>query len=350
VKVLLLPADKSGCAYYRIDEPTRAIRDAGFDIEIEIDNGLDVDAERTGDTTTLHSVDPHGADVVVFQRPTNFVFLDAMRYLQSRGVACVVEIDDLMHGVSTSHAGHKAIVEEEAADRIHACAREADLVTCTTPALAKEYARHGRVAVVPNAIPRRVAELPPAYEQDDHMVSIGWTGSVYTHPHDLQVIGTGLRTALDRTTHQSMFSILGQARGARERLGLRHVVTEVPWLPDVDEYLRTIGEIFDIGLAPLRDDRFNRSKSWLKPLEYAARGIFPVRSPIVEYDRLGIGWRAKSPKDWAAGITKAAQSTQYRREAASLARDKVLASHLTEHTAERWVAAWQQAADIRTRV
>lgn len=349
MKVLLLRADQSGCAYYRMIEPARAIREAGIDIEIEIDDGLDVDGERAGGSTSLHSVDPHGADVVVFQRPSNMMMLDAIRLLQVKGVACVVEIDDLFHAVSNAHAGHGGIIEDKAADRILDCAQQADLVTVTTKALARFYGRKTNVHIIPNAIPRRIAELPPAYLRGPEAITVGWTGSVFTHPHDLQEMGTGLRTALDRSQGKARFIILGQSMGAQERLGLASPPAEYPWLPDVDHYLQTVGREFDVGLAPLRDDKFNAAKSWLKPLEYAARGVYAIRSPTYEYTSLGIGRYCKNAKDWAIQITKAVQDPLMRGEYAEKMRDRVLDAHLTEHTAELWVAAWREALDIRAR-
>jgi hypothetical protein len=349
VKALLLPVDNSGCGYYRMHEPARAIRESGADIEMEFDSGLDVDGERTQGVTVLHSVNPHGADVVVFQRPTNMLNLDAMRMLQARGIACVVEIDDLMHGVSNAHAGYKGIIKDGAAHRVLQCAREADWVTVTSPALAREYGQHGRVSVIPNAIPRRIAELTPAYERPFRTLTVGWTGSVFTHPHDLQEVGTGLQTALTRSEGALRFAILGQAYGARERLGLGSDPIEYPWNASVDAYLESVGQLFDIGIAPLRDDKFNKSKSWLKPLEYAARGVYVIRSKVDEYERLGIGWRARSPKDWAQGITRAASDMDHRWVQTAINRETVLQKHLTEHTADLWLTAWRNALDQRAR-
>jgi hypothetical protein len=150
------------------------------------------------------------------------------------------------------------------------CARAADLVTTTTPALLEEYAPRGSGVVVPNAIPRRIAELPPAYEREPDVVTVGWTGNVLNHPYDLQEMGSGLQQSLDRTRGRSRFLILGQKWDARERLRLPEEPLEHPWIHDVDLYTSTVGQVFDVGIAPLRIDRFNTCKSWLKNLEYAA--------------------------------------------------------------------------------
>jgi hypothetical protein len=221
------------------------------------------------------------------------------------------------------------------------------MVTVSTPALLDEYAPHGRGMVIPNAVPRRTAELPPAYEREPDVVTIGWTGNVLVHPYDLQEMGSGLQQALDRTKGKSQFVVLGQKWDARQRLLLSEEPSEVLWKREVDDYVAAVGELFDVGIAPLRLDRFNNAKSWLKPLEYSARGVFCVRARTSEYERLGLGLPARSAKDWAKWLLVGVEDADRRRELAAAARDKVLAGHLTEHTAEHWVDAWRRARTNR---
>lgn len=273
--------------------------------------------------------------------------LQCLRILQAQGVAVVMETDDLLSAVAFGTPGHDALVRKGLAARAAEAAREADWVTATSPALVGEYARHGRGSVVPNAVPRRIAELAPAYERVVEPVTIGWSGSVYGHPYDLQELGSGLEQALAATTGRSRFLVLGQKGDMRTRLGMAEEPEEVLWKPDVDTHLAAVGELFDIGIAPLRIDRSNTAKSWLEVLEYSARGVCSVRSPSAEYERLGIGWRARSARDRAQGLTKAVQDPVWRREQARAAHQQVLDRHLTEHTVPLWVAAWERAAEHR---
>jgi hypothetical protein len=349
--VLLSNTVYAGSRYYRVDEPARAVGEADLGITVQVQRGLRTRMiQRAGDDRlTVGSVDAEGADVVVLQLPKTVEMLQCLRLLQDQGVAVVVEIDDLFSAVPFGHSAHQTLAQGGAGRIPLIAAREADLVTVSTPALLTEYARHGRGAVVPNAVPRRTAELPPAYERQADTVTIGWSGSVATHPYDLQVMESGLQQALDRTRGRSRFVILGQAMDARERLHLPEEPTEILWVKDVDGYVRSVGELFDIGIAPLREDRFNTAKSWLKVLEYAARGVFAVRSPTAEYERLGLGRRARVPRDWASFITGAVQDNDRRREQAAADREVVLARHLTEHTAEYWADAWRRARENRTR-
>ena len=351
MKVLLSHTLFRGSEYHRITEPARAAQAADPGLTIEVNRGLATrmtQAPGGGAQTVVH-VDAQGADVVVMQLPKTEAMLQCLRQLQAQGVAVVVEMDDDLSAVPFGHRGHAALVRSGAADLARQCAREADLVTVSTPALLKVYAPHGRGAVVPNAIPRRIAELPPAYERHPDVLTVGWTGSAVTHPYDLQVMESGLEQALECTRGRSRFAILGQADQAQSWLRLTEAPVEMPFVHDVDGYLAAVGERFDVGVAPLRIDRFNTSKSWLKVLEYSARGVFAVRSPSAEYERLGLGMRAKRPRDWAQMVGRALEDADHRREVAAANRERVLAGHLTEHTAELWVTAWRRARDNRSR-
>jgi hypothetical protein len=351
VNVLLCTTVFTGSKYHRMAEPARAVQEAGLGIEVMVSHGISTTmVQRPGDTElSVGSVDARGADVVVLQLPKTVAMLQVLRLLQEQGVAVVVEIDDAFSAVPFGHSGHAALVRGGMDKVVLTCAREADLVTVSTPALLTEYAARGHGVVVPNAIPRRIAELPPAYDRDPATVSVGWTGTVGTHPYDLQVMESGLQQALDRTRGRSQFKVLGEAANARQLLRLTEDPVAVPWIREVDEYLGFMGEQFDIGIAPLRDDRFNECKSWLKVMEYAARGVYAVRSPSREYERLGLGRRAKAPRDWATLIAGGVQRPDQRREMAAADREAVLARHLTEHTAELWAGAWRQARENRTR-
>jgi len=352
MNVLLCTTVFAGSLYHRMAEPARAVQEADLGIQVTVQRGLTTtmvpDPANPAGPMVVRDVDAQGADVVVMQLPKTQEMLDCLRLLQAQGVAVVVELDDHLTALPPGHQGHEILVRRGVGRIAEACAREADFVTVSTPHLLREYGPRGHGMVVPNAIPRRIAELPPAYEREPDVVTVGWTGTVGTHPYDLQEMGSGLQQALDRTRGRSRFAIMGQAGDARGRLRLTEDPVEYPWVLEVDGYATALGELFDVGIAPLRIDTFNNCKSWLKVLEYSARGVFAVRAPSAEYERLGLGYRAKRPRDWATGLTRAIEDADWRREQAAANRDQVLAHHLTEHTAELWATAWRRARDIRT--
>lgn len=343
MKILMHPVDRDGCGFHRMTEPARAVREQfGDRVEIDVRYTMDVIPNGAGG---LGKVDLHGADVVVIQRPEKWEWLDYMRLAQHQGAAVVVEVDDLLSAVPVAHLGFKEIRRGHLDQLLAQACREADLVTASTPRLLAEYARHGRGVVIPNAIHRRFVELPPAYERTPEAVSVGWTGAVSTHPYDLLEIGPGLATALYQTGGHARFKVWS-VRGVAEQTGV-NALQLLSWERDPGKFLTSLGRELDVGLAPLRDDRFNRAKSWLKPIEYAARGVLPLHSGIGEYARAGVGLPARRTRDWVKLITRAIENPDWRREYAADAHAEVFNRHLTEHTAPQWLAAWHAAADER---
>lgn len=113
---------------------------------------------------------------------------------------------------------------------------------------------------------------------------------ITTHPDDLQI----LSRALPRTPTKE-FTIVGPKpeerwgglpRAARLTGNVPvHFTGSVPFV----DWFQALQDNLDIGLAPLETNRFNQSKSWLKPLEYAACGIPCLTSDHAEYTALGVG-------------------------------------------------------------
>jgi len=85
-------------------------------------------------------------------------------------------------------------------------------------------------------------------------------------------------------------------------------IKQIPWLP-VGEYLRTIMSIQPhIGICPLEDNIFNRSKSNMKWLEYTAVGAVTVASNVLPYREVitsgvnGVLVDGQRQRDWYHAI------------------------------------------------
>jgi len=76
------------------------------------------------------------------------------------------------------------------------------------------------------------------------------------------------------------------------------------WSKDLFDYYRAID--FDIGLAPLVPSQFNRSKSAIKALEYAALGIPVIASDLAPYQPFVIdgvtGFLVSKDHEWEARL------------------------------------------------
>jgi hypothetical protein len=110
--------------------------------------------------------------------------------------------------------------------------------------------------------------------------------------------------------------------------------------------------LFGIGVAPLADTRFNRAKSRLKPLEYAALGVPWVGSPLPDYvalHRQGCGLIADRPRAWEGILRRLARNASQRREL-SLAGREVAARNTIEDHARDWLDAWLHALTLLDRL
>lgn len=383
-RVQVHAADEGGCGHYRLIWPGEAAIAAGADVELVLPDSpaaaitcnLSLEAlarghRRPGSIKVLPET-----DVIVLQRPLTEQLVHVIRGLQSAGIAVIVEVDDDFSAIDPLNVAWPAVQPRLSPRRnfrhLEVACQLADLVTVTTPALAARYGRHGRVRIIPNHVPRRYLYLERRLEAD--RLRVGWSGSIDTHPHDLQVTRGAVARTLD--AHDLTFHLIGSGRvPAVDELGRPQVdehgapvqVTDYRvvrnlhladgttfahtggWL-HLEQYPHAIAEL-DIGIVPLAPSVFNEAKSWLKGLEYAALGVPFIASPTGPYralHALGAGRLAERPRQWEAELRRLITSATAREELAADGRD-VAARHTIEGNVEQWVDAWHSAAELAAR-
>ncbi len=349
MRVRLFPADAGGVGTYRLAWPGQVLADLGYEVSVEaVGTTLQTVCRDLPDGTveTVAAVDP-GCDVVVLQRTLRTDLLDVIAALQEIGVAVVLEVDDHFGALHPTNPAHAALVHDDpdgpkATALREACAL-ADLVTCTTPALAAYYAPHGRVRVIPNYVRRSWLSIDHARHSGP--VRVGWTGTLATHARDHGSTLAPVRRLVE-SDDVEFVSIGGQAL-------LDHYLidgTSIPWADlQTEEYPRAVGSL-DVGIVPLKLTRFNEAKSWIKGLEYAACGVAFVASPTPAYreldERYGIGLLARLPGEWTRHLERLVRSTTYREGIAAKNRARVERLILEDHVGEWW-DAWSLALEHR---
>jgi hypothetical protein len=290
------------------------------------------------------------ADVMVLTRIIAGSLADMIPLIQREGIAVVVDIDDdYRHLPPMMEARHKIQPGQNPyynwRHAARAC-RLADMVTCSTDRLLS-WAPHGRGAVLQNSVPTRYLTIKG---QKDGK-TVGWSGSAASHPGDLQATRGGVARALAEVDGQ--FMVVGPRAGVRQALELG----EEPHATGVVEHMRFAFKVaeFDVGIAPLSDNRFNEAKSWLKPLQYAALGIPFVASPTIEYSKFAINLPAGSyglarpkGKDWYREVVRLLRMSQDERDVlGNQLREYTFKHHTVEETSWKWLLAWRAAADHR---
>lgn len=348
--VVVYPADLGRCGH-RLIWPAQALIDQGADVRLvapdaESDAQLRASFRRYDDGhRELEDVDDPEADIVVFQRPLQRTLADAIPILQAKGIRVVVEIDDDFTTISSRNVSwadcHPRNHPDRNWDHLARACRTADLVTVTTPALARRYGGHGRVAIIPNHVPASYLAIEP--EPHDGVI-VGWAGSINTHPNDLQVTRGGVARAIEATG--ASFAVIGVGTGVQRALSLREPPAASGWLP-LERYPEAVAQL-DVGIVPLEPTAFNEAKSSLKMTEYSALGVACVASPtgpnVEMARRLGVPIATRG-REWEREVRRLVSEPDYRETAKCRARE-VMRGWTVEANCEQWWEAWRSARSV----
>jgi glycosyltransferase involved in cell wall biosynthesis len=367
MRVFAYPADQGGCGRYRVIWPAQALQAQGLDVVIAPAEGkipaLMVDQEesvrvgpepwmlkrrKVGRVVGVEMLD---CDVVVLQRPLQRDLVDAIPHIQRQGVAVVVEVDDDFTCIPPGNPAfkhcHPTANPERNWHHLMRAIRMADLVTVSTPALAIRYG-HPRTRVLRNCVPESFLKVQREAVLEANSwepgLRVGWTGTPSTHQNDLEEMGD-IGSHLGGATFRAVGS-----KATLAQLGVEGEVLE--WIENPDRYAQAVASL-DVGLAPLKDTAFNRAKSWLKPLEYAALGVAFLCSPLLEYSdlarllgSLAVEPTCRKPREWGRKLHMVIEDDKTRQEMQEAGR--AAAENLTyERRCHQWAEAWQEAHRVR---
>lgn len=345
MRILLSAAEEGGCGLYRIKAPYDALKAQGVDVTYDLAaSSITCILDREGN---VRSVRPLEYDVVVFQRPMSRRSYQMIAAIQAQGIAVVVELDDDIWHIDPQNVFHyewqPSNNRESNYTHLAKAVNHADLVTVSTPELAR-VVPNKKVRVLRNMVPEWYLSLEPdSFEKDG--LSVVWTGQAETHPLDLNACSDGVVRAVRRAG--AVFVGVG-SEATGKHLGFNDGETLFsPWI-DLANYPAAV-KSHDVGIAPLRDTVFNRSKSYLKGLEYAALGLAFVGSPLPEYRQLafeGVGEIANSRHDWYMKLYRLLTDEPYRAEKVECGLD-FARRNTYEANAHLWVEAWEKAVKNR---
>lgn len=285
LKILSLPVGMDACSYYRIKKPFQGIEE----IEPGTTHIIDV---RKDDTAAL----PHifAAADVIFMRPgaeNGYRMIKNMKGVDIKA-KIVLDIDDNVdeisplsqfyaeYGLSEATYDGKPLWKHgengfdlqknfERVNSLHEMMREVDLITTTTPTLAKYASKFNKnVYVNRNTIDRSV------WWRVNHKINkplkVLWHGSP-SHYEDWEEI----RKPINKLMGEFDFELylLGSAYKGLFKKKYLDRVRVYPWTPFEAHSYRCIALAPDMAIIPLVDSEFNRNKSSIKWLEMSAMGI-----------------------------------------------------------------------------
>jgi glycosyltransferase involved in cell wall biosynthesis len=313
-----------GCGHYRIAIPMFGLSQLGH-------------TAATGLGTDLPLVP--GMQVVVGQRivqPERAQLWHALAAVRGRDYAMVFEIDDDLWNLDPANPHAPRYNNAEARALLSAAVSAADAVTTTTEALADVLARHHpSVQVLPNCVD---ASLMAHDRPRRDRLTIGWAGGE-SHRGDFTAVANELKSFLRRNPDVDLHFVGGHHGDLLGRPAARHS----PGSNNLTEYHHLFD--FDIALAPLASNSFNRAKSDVKILEYAALGIPVVASdfgPYAESVQHGVtGFLVRHPHEWAKYLRALVADEAMREEMGTAARAWA-ATRTIQANAWRWEETYRK--------
>jgi len=252
---------------------------------------------RTISLTNIHRLKQivmREADVLVMNNICDADLLPVIRDRKASGKLTVYELCDDLDEIPPSNPVREFYARTSNLLLIKRLAHYCDALQFSSTELMKKYGYlNPNRAVFPN----HILEFPPERGlRPGGAVAVGWGGSI-GHLHDMERIA-------DR---------LIQWIAARENVCLHLMCGEQIWrlfdrLPgdrkkryptgSRQDYYSFVSQL-DIGIAPLEDTPFNRSRSDVKFLEYAVHGVVPVVQATgpylisVQHGRTGFLYRSR---------------------------------------------------------
>lgn len=303
-----------GAGWYRLGLPGKALRGQGFDV-VEGTLVWSASAKRFGvrpwPAADEEAVIVWDLDLVVLQRWMFASVAVETATARRSGQVIVQDVDDHFWALDPKNRAYFTTDARrnpgENRDHYLAAVTAASAVTVSTPHLADAVRRLGvrvPVHVLPNHVEveafRQVREERPQRPSP----VLGWVGATAWRSGDVETLRGILGPVLDRHDLRAFHG--GHLEGPLEstfayQAGIAPERVAVEGMHPIDTYPSLFGGL-DVGLVPLRDVAFNRAKSWIKGLEYAAAGVPFVAADLPEYVRLqaahGIGRVARRPRDW----------------------------------------------------
>jgi glycosyltransferase involved in cell wall biosynthesis len=276
VKLGFILEPEAANSLYRVIFPMRALERRGHSVLWPANLQRDLPLAGLLDCDLVHC----------FRRPDRAADL---KRLAARGVAISVDNDDDLSATDVSSTSPNRSVRgargrlenvKKFSDLLM-LARHADLVTTPSPVLAGKYSDAGaqHVRVIENYLDE--GWMHGYGQRTKHAgVVVGWVAAK-EHERDLQEVSIvdAISRLLNRYSQLRVITIGSRLPLQSPRYEFRR---EVPFV----DLTRVAGEL-DIGIAPIADTAFNRSRSNVKLKEYAAGGAAWLASNVGPYRGLG---------------------------------------------------------------
>jgi glycosyltransferase involved in cell wall biosynthesis len=284
---------------------------------------------------------------IYIQRTHDWESFYLLERAKKAGKRIVYDLDDDIFNIDKDNPASRLIGRDEQMAAV-ACMKLADGVTTTTSTLANVIrgATEGVDAtIIPNAVNPDDGWLPtPLTGSQDGFKRIFWQGGE-SHGEDWLECVDAVDAVMNERKDVRLV-ILGYLSQVLYRyINLPSWKGKVEFLEfrDPETYFKIMKFVrAEVGLAPLKDTPFNRSKSELKFLEYSAMGIPTVASDVKPYADIITheenGFIATSSNEWYNSIITCLDDKKKRFPMIAAARTTIKEGYDIREMAKVWKA------------
>ena len=307
IKILALSQENSGSKYHRIDMVVEQLNEKIVKLSEEEEGVLKFELQKVpkGELADLSG----DFDILFFGWGVNNKVTE-LADLQSKGKKIIYDIDDYWE-FSIENPHYKDYIKRgRAANMVKRFLLNSDVVITSTLELAKKCSNYNpNVMTIPNFIP-----LEGQFSREEGEYNIPLKVCLYgsvSHIPDWKLLkGAINRIAKNKKLAENCeFYLCGYAEGGvweeilsmfKKKKNLK-VFTKSP-LP-VKEYMSLLDGM-NVCLMPLEDIEFNYTKSSLKQLECAIKGVIPLGSRIYTIKEMQGVLIADSPLEYESQLKK----------------------------------------------
>lgn len=287
-KIMAIPGDVWACGHYRIMEPYGKLASQEHEnLEFEV-----YDFNKNNDVLAddlLRFLSKY--DAILFQRVFDPTILSIMAALKAIGKTKVyMEIDDDLYNISQDSPAWNTWRKGGQALAVFSKALEiADAVHVSTPELVNAYyGRNKNFEIFYNAIdvtnPKYDLTKKARQQLPQDKTVVMWAGSS-THLDSIKEIRSAFKGVFENRPN-AIFAVCSNP----EFLQMMEIPEEQKFFINpvtVDKFFPIPGA-GDIGLSPVKLNKFNDSKSELKCLEHGIWKVPVISSPAAPYNRFNI--------------------------------------------------------------
>jgi len=266
------------------------------------------------------------------------------------GIPVVLDLDDYLIGLPADHPDRKwSPFAFELPALLHAmmCV---DAITVTTPTLKNVVDQYNKnVFVLPNFLDDSVWNFTtkPFRGKQSH-VQIAFIGTP-SHQPDLNGIADSLHILVEKFGEKISFLFYGP-NIPDALIGLPNVHRKASMTYEYAQFAMDVRSVSaDIAIAPLNDSLFNRCKSPIKYMEYAAMGmpcVYSNTSPYKEVIKDGInGYLADTAQDWVEKLSRLIDNRDLRNDILMNARVDIRSNWMLQDHAYLWQDCYNQIVD-----